>query len=56
MEDTIVLTDKDEIEMILGDEISDDTWLEIKIKIMQNKHMWQIIDDTISEVCDEYHS
>lgn len=50
MEDLIVLVDRDEIQDIIGEEISDDTWLEIKVSIMQNKHMWQIIDETINEI------
>lgn len=49
MNDTVILTDRDEIQDIIGEEISDDTWLEIKVNLMRNKHMWQIIDETINE-------
>ena len=50
MEDLIVLVDRDEICDLVGEEISDDTWLEIKVRIMQDKHVWQIIDETISDI------
>lgn len=53
MEDVIVLVDRDEIQDIAGEEISDDTWLEIKTRIMQDKHIWQIIDETISDIVME---
>ena len=50
MEDLIVLVDRDEICDLVGEDISDDTWLEIKVRIMQDKHVWQIIDETISDI------
>ena len=53
MEDVIVLVDRDEIQDIAGEEISDATWLEIKTRIMQDKHIWQIIDETISNIVME---
>ena len=53
MEDVIVLVDRDEIQDIAGEEISDATWLEIKTRIMQDKHIWQIIDETISDIVME---
>lgn len=53
MEDVIVLVDRDEIQDIVGEEISDDTWLKIKTRIMQDKHIWQVIDETISEIAEE---
>ena len=53
MEDLIILVDRDEICDIAGDEISDDTWLEIKTRIMSDKHIWQIIDETISDIVME---
>lgn len=53
MEDVIVLVDRDEIQDIAGEEISDATWLEIKTRIMSDKHIWQIIDETISDIVME---
>ena len=53
MEDLIVLVDRDEIQDIIGEEISDDTWLEIKTRIMRDKHIWQVIDETISDIVTE---
>lgn len=50
MNDIIVLTDRDEIQDLVGEEISDEQWLEIKVKLARNKHMWQAIDEAISEV------
>jgi hypothetical protein len=53
MEDYIVLVDRDEISDLSGEDISDDTWLEIKSRIMRDKHIWQVIDETISEIVME---
>lgn len=53
MEDLIVLVDRDEIQDIIGEEISDDTWLEIKTRIMRDKQIWQVIDETISDIVME---
>lgn len=50
MNDIIVLTDRDEIQDLIGDEISDEQWLDIKEKIARNKHMWQAIDEAINEI------
>lgn len=50
MNDIIVLTDRDEIQDLIGDEISDEQWLDIKEKIARNKHMWQVIDEAIHEI------
>ena len=50
MNDVIVLTDRDEIEDLIGDEISDEQWLNIKEKIARNKHMWQVIDEAIHDI------
>jgi len=46
----IVLTDRDEIEDLIGEEISDEVWLEIKVQLAKNKHMWQAIDEAINEI------
>lgn len=51
-QDTIVLTDKEEIEDLLGNEISDKQWEGIKQKLARNKHMWQAIDEAIGEVVE----
>ena len=53
MEDLIILVDRDEIADLAGEPISDDTWLEIKARIMRDKHVWQIIDETISDIVME---
>ena len=50
MDNVIILTDRDEIEDILGYEITDDIWLDIKTKLARSKHMWQAIDETIGEI------
>ena len=50
MDNMIVLTDRDEIQDLIGEEISDEQWLEIKVKLAKNKHMWQAIDEAISEI------
>lgn len=50
MNDVIVLTDRDEIEDLIGEEISDEVWLEIKANLAKNKHMWQVIDEAIHEI------
>ena len=50
MNDIIVLTDRDEIQDLIGDEISDDQWLDIKEKLARHKGMWQAIDEAIGEV------
>jgi hypothetical protein len=50
MNDVIILTDRDEIEDLIGDEISDEQWLNIKEKIARNKHMWQVIDEAIHDI------
>ena len=50
MSDVIVLTDRDEIEDLVGDEISDERWLDIKEKLARNKYMWQVIDEAIHEI------
>ena len=50
MNDIIVLTDRDEIEDLIGEEISDEVWLEIKTNLAKNKHMWQVIDEAIHEI------
>lgn len=56
MDDVIILTDRDEFADLIGEDISDDVWLEIKVKLAKNKHMWQAIDETINEVASEYSS
>ena len=53
MEDFIILADRDEISDLAGEPISDDTWLEIKTRIMRDKHIWQVIDETISDIVME---
>ena len=50
MTDIIVLTDRDEIQDLIGDEISDDQWMDIKVKLARHKGMWQAIDEAIGEV------
>lgn len=49
-ENTIVLTDRDEIEDLIGEEISDDVWLDIKVQLARHKGMWQAIDEAIHEI------
>lgn len=53
MEDFIILADRDEITDLVGEPISDDTWLEIKVRIARDKHIWQVIDETISDIVME---
>ena len=53
IEDFIILADRDEISDLTGEPISDDTWLEIKTRIMRDKGIWQIIDETISDIVTE---
>lgn len=50
VDNVIILTDRDEIEDILGYEITDDVWLDIKVQLAKSKHMWQAIDETIGEI------
>lgn len=50
VDDVIILTDRDEIQDILGYEITDDVWLDIKEQLARSKHMWQAIDETIGEI------
>lgn len=53
MEDVIILVDREEIQDMAGELISDETWLEIKTRIMRDKEIWQIIDETISDIVTE---
>lgn len=53
MDNVIVLTDRDEIEDHLGNNISDKQWLDVKVKLAKNKYMWQVIDEAIQEVVGE---
>lgn len=53
MEDFIILADREEITDLVGEPISDDTWLEIKVRIARDKHIWQVIDETISDIVME---
>lgn len=53
MEDVIILVDRDEIQDLAGEMISDAVWLEIKTRIMRDKEIWQIIDETISDIVTE---
>lgn len=50
VDNVIILTDRDEIEDIIGHEITDDVWLDIKVQLAKSKHMWQAIDETIGEI------
>jgi len=49
-DDVIILTDRSEVEDLIGETISDEKWLEIKIKLAKNKSMWQAIDEAINEL------
>jgi hypothetical protein len=53
MEDSIILVDRDEISDLSGNDISDEVWLEIKVRIARDKHLWQVIDETISDIVIE---
>jgi ribonuclease HI len=53
MSDVIILTDRDEIEDLIGDQISDEQWLTIKEKIARNKHIWQVIDEALNDIISE---
>lgn len=50
MDNIIVLTDRDEIEDLIGEEISDDVWLDIKVQLARHKGMWQAIDEALHEI------
>ena len=53
MSDVIILTDRDEIEDLIADQISDEQWLTIKEKIARNKHIWQVIDEALNDIISE---
>jgi hypothetical protein len=50
--DALFLCDREEIEDLVGEEISDDTWLEVKLILSRNKHMWQAIDEALGAVVE----
>ena len=53
MEDVIVLLEREEISDLIGNEITDKQWEDVKQRIMRDKHVWQIIDETIAQIVEE---
>ena len=53
MEDVIVLLERDEISDLIGDDITDKQWQDVKELIMKDKHVWQVIDETISQIVEK---
>lgn len=54
MEQLIILTDKDEIEAVIGDDLTNEEWLEIKKEINGDTNMWEVVDECIRIVIDEF--
>lgn len=50
MNDIIILTDRDEVQDLIGDDISDEQWLDIKEKLARHKGIWQAIDGALHEI------
>lgn len=48
--DVVVLIDRDEVSDHVGRELTDEEWLEAKIDLAKNKHVWQVVDEAISEL------
>lgn len=53
MSDQIVLLERWEVDDQLGMQLTDEQWLRVKIKIAGEKGLWQILDDTVSEIVEE---
>lgn len=52
MDNVVILVEKEELEELCGNPISDETWLEIKSKIMRDKAIWHVVDEAIKEIVD----
>jgi hypothetical protein len=48
--DSVILTDRDEVSDHLGRELTDEEWQEAKAILNKNKHLWQVVDEAISEL------
>ena len=53
MDNQIIMFEKEEAEDIFGDELTDEQWLEIKVKIAQNKNLWGMLDDALFDAVQE---
>jgi len=48
--DSVILTDRDEVSDHLGRELTDEEWQETRAILNKNKHLWQVVDEAISDL------
>ena len=47
---SVILTDRDEVSDHLGRELTDEEWQETRAILNKNKHLWQVVDEAISDL------